>query len=75
MQSMAIRDLISVVFRVKGEYFCFCQDLLFTVCVDFDRFGWANASYLCGLELMNTHMIRALGVCAPYKLLYRQQTG
>ncbi|KAF9888987.1 alpha,alpha-trehalase nth1 [Aspergillus nanangensis] len=36
-----------------------------------EGFGWANASYLCGLELMNTHMKRALGVCAPYELLFR----
>lgn len=33
------------------------------------RFGWANSSYLCGLELMNTSMKRCLGVCAPFELI------
>ncbi|KAL2831272.1 trehalase-domain-containing protein [Aspergillus pseudoustus] len=34
-----------------------------------EGFGWANASYVVGLELMTTHMRRALGVCVPYEKL------
>ncbi|KAJ0419548.1 trehalase-domain-containing protein [Aspergillus carlsbadensis] len=34
-----------------------------------EGFGWANASYLVGLNLMNTHMRRALGVCVPFEKL------
>ncbi|KAJ5739518.1 glycoside hydrolase family 37 protein [Penicillium manginii] len=34
-----------------------------------EGFGWANSSYLCGLELMNTLMKRCLGVCAPFELV------
>ncbi|KAL3459042.1 trehalase-domain-containing protein [Aspergillus heterothallicus] len=34
-----------------------------------EGFGWANASYLVGLDLMNTHMRRALGVCVPFEKL------
>ncbi|KAJ5116791.1 glycoside hydrolase family 37 protein [Penicillium angulare] len=34
-----------------------------------EGFGWANSSYLYGLELMNTFMKRCLGVCAPYELV------
>ncbi|KAJ5724801.1 glycoside hydrolase family 37 protein [Penicillium malachiteum] len=34
-----------------------------------EGFGWANSSYLCGLELMNTFMKRCLGVCAPFELV------
>ncbi|KAE8148633.1 trehalase-domain-containing protein [Aspergillus avenaceus] len=34
-----------------------------------EGFGWANASYVCGLDLMNAHMKRALGACVPYDLL------
>ncbi|KAL2862923.1 glycoside hydrolase [Aspergillus lucknowensis] len=34
-----------------------------------EGFGWANARYICGLDLMTTHMRRALGVCVPYESL------
>jgi alpha,alpha-trehalase len=30
------------------------------------RFGWVNASYVYGLEIVNAHMKRALGACTPY---------
>lgn len=32
------------------------------------RFGWTNASYVYGLEILNTHAKRALGVLAPYEV-------
>lgn len=30
------------------------------------RFGWVNASYVYGLQIVNAHMKRALGACTPY---------
>lgn len=31
-----------------------------------DRFGWVNASYVYGLQIVNAHMRRALGTLTPY---------
>lgn len=31
------------------------------------RFGWVNASYVYGLQIVNAHMKRALGACTPYE--------
>jgi len=31
-----------------------------------EGFGWVNASYVYGLQLVNAHMKRALGACTPY---------
>lgn len=33
----------------------------------FYRFGWVNASYVYGLEILNAHMRRALGTITPYE--------
>lgn len=30
------------------------------------RFGWVNASYVYGLEILNAHMRRSLGAITPY---------
>ena len=30
------------------------------------RFGWVNASYVYGLQIVNAHMKRALGTLTPY---------
>lgn len=30
------------------------------------RFGWVNASYVYGLQIINAHMKRALGACTPF---------
>jgi alpha,alpha-trehalase len=30
------------------------------------RFGWVNASYVYGLQIVNAHMRRALGTLTPY---------
>lgn len=30
------------------------------------RFGWVNASYVYGLQIVNAHMRRALGTMTPY---------
>lgn len=29
-------------------------------------FGWVNASYVYGLQIVNAHMRRALGTMTPY---------
>ncbi|KAI9780669.1 MAG: alpha,alpha-trehalase nth1 [Geoglossum umbratile] len=31
-----------------------------------EGFGWVNASYIYGLQIVNAHMKRALGACTPY---------
>lgn len=33
---------------------------------NFYRFGWVNASYVYGLQIVNAHMRRALGTLTPY---------
>lgn len=33
----------------------------------FDRFGWVNASYILGLNVVNVHMRRALGTLTPFE--------
>lgn len=30
------------------------------------RFGWVNASFVYGLEILNAHQRRALGTITPY---------
>jgi len=32
----------------------------------FCSFGWVNASYVYGLQIINAHMRRALGTLTPY---------
>jgi alpha,alpha-trehalase len=34
-------------------------------------FGWVNASYVYGLEILNAHMRRALGAITPYETYSR----
>lgn len=31
-----------------------------------NSFGWVNASYVYGLQIVNAHMRRALGTMTPY---------
>jgi alpha,alpha-trehalase len=33
----------------------------------YGRFGWVNASYIYGLQIVNAHMRRALGTLTPYE--------
>lgn len=35
------------------------------------RFGWANASYVVGLQIVNAHMKRALGAMTPWDTFYQ----
>lgn len=36
-----------------------------------DRFGWVNASYVYGLQIVDAHMRRALGTLTPYPTFIR----
>ncbi|KAI9699664.1 MAG: alpha,alpha-trehalase nth1 [Candelina mexicana] len=36
-----------------------------------EGFGWVNASYVYGLQIVNAHMKRALGTCTPYDKFVR----
>ncbi|KAJ5574716.1 Neutral trehalase [Penicillium hetheringtonii] len=40
-----------------------------------EGFGWVNASYVYGLDILNAHMRRALGAITPYDTYYRAVTG
>ena len=35
-------------------------------CTEISRFGWVNASYVYGLQLVNAHMKRALGTLTAW---------
>lgn len=35
------------------------------------RFGWVNASFVYGLEMVTPHMRRALGTCTPFETFRR----
>lgn len=35
------------------------------------RFGWVNASYVYGLQIVGAHMRRALGTLTPYPTFIR----
>jgi alpha,alpha-trehalase len=35
------------------------------------RFGWVNASYVYGLEILNAHMRRSLGTITPYETYHK----
>ena len=35
------------------------------------RFGWVNASYVFGLQIVNAHMKRALGACTPFEIFQK----
>ncbi|KAI9813182.1 MAG: alpha,alpha-trehalase nth1 [Phylliscum demangeonii] len=36
-----------------------------------EGFGWVNASYVFGLQIVNGHMLRALGTLTPYDVFQR----
>ncbi|KAJ5606366.1 treB [Penicillium lagena] len=36
-----------------------------------EGFGWVNASYVYGLEILNAHMRRALGAITPYETYHK----
>jgi alpha,alpha-trehalase len=39
------------------------------------RFGWVNASYVYGLQMVNAHMRRALGTLTPYETFIKAVKG
>lgn len=36
-----------------------------------EGFGWVNASYVFGLQIVNAHMKRALGACTPFEIFQK----
>ncbi|CAI7660683.1 unnamed protein product [Penicillium pancosmium] len=40
-----------------------------------EGFGWVNASYVYGLDILNAHMRRSLGAITPYDTYYRAVNG
>lgn len=63
---MGIRDLTSRAWRLKGEY-CNIQHVrLMSLTKRYDSFGWVNASYVYGLQIIDAHMKRALGSVAGW---------
>lgn len=38
-------------------------------------FGWVNASYVYGLEILNAHMRRSLGAITPYETYKKAVTA
>ena len=38
-----------------------------TLTNDVYRFGWVNASYVYGLDILNAHQRRALGAVTPWE--------
>lgn len=46
--------------------------MLIAVC---HRFGWVNASYVYGLEILNAHMRRSLGAITPYETYKKAVTA
>jgi len=52
----------------KGEYFHALIRPLLVQKADVEfRFGWVNASYIYGTQIVNGHMRRALGTLTPYE--------
>lgn len=69
---MATRVSISEVLRRKGKNAL--APNIFTLFALFranrcllSSFGWVNASYIYGLQIVNAHMRRALGTLTPYE--------
>lgn len=68
---METKALISRALRKKGESYRLMSpgesDADGMLTRIFDRFGWVNASYVYGLQIVNAHMRRALGTLTPYE--------
>ena len=63
---MAIKVPTSKVLHDKGEAMLSIE--LFNARADFIySFGWVNASYVYGLQIVNAHMKRALGAVTPWE--------
>lgn len=69
MQSMEIKGLTSAGMLKKGKHSRSSSPFLspaFIFSNMLSRFGWTNASYVVGLDFLNTHQKRALGVLATW---------
>lgn len=66
MPSTETKALISRVFLEKGKLRSFSMASSFSLANLDHRFGWVNASYVYGLDILNAHMRRALGAITPY---------
>jgi len=71
---MATKAATSRVWPRKGESF----QMFLVIVGGFSTntlcsFGWVNASYVYGLQLVNAHMRRALGTLTPWEV-YRKAT-
>lgn len=64
---MATKGLISRALPEKGKLLGSCRSSPFRLTRCLHRFGWVNASYVYGLQIVNAHMKRALGACTPYE--------
>lgn len=75
MQNMETRALISRVSPGKGKFCLDPQpyDLFWSddIIDTSHRFGWVNASYVYGLEILNAHQRRALGAITPFETYSR----
>jgi hypothetical protein len=54
---------------VKGKFYSAFSSLVLesALILGLCRFGWVNASYVYGLEILNAHMRRSLGAITPYE--------
>lgn len=59
---MVIKDQISKAWPRKGKFHVY----VYRIDTDDDSFGWVNASYVYGLQIVNAHMRRTLGTLTPW---------
>lgn len=54
---------------MKGKFYSAFSSLVLESALILNpcRFGWVNASYVYGLEILNAHMRRSLGAITPYE--------
>ena len=68
---MAIRAWISRALPRRGEFSCRSSgapvDATAADLGNPNSFGWVNASYVYGLQIVNAHMRRALGTLTPHE--------
>ena len=67
MPSTVTKDWISRELPKKGEFFLLSWSLKTQFTDMNNSFGWVNASYIYGLQIVNAHMRRALGTLTPYE--------
>lgn len=63
---METKGQISRAWLPKGEYIISSRAYWFSIAERSDRFGWVNASYVYGLQIIDAHMKRALGAITDW---------